>query len=80
MLEYTAVGRGQFPAESETIRRIDLMEPFVRLLVREVQALCQLEAAPDAYGFFAPVDRLLEAGPTFHEREWSRRGCRLVGY
>ena len=80
MLEYTAVSRGQFPTESETIRRIDLMEPFVRLLVREVQALCQLEAAPDAYGFFTPVDHLLEAGPTFQEREWSRRGCRLVGY
>ena len=69
MLEYTTVSRGQFPAESETICRLNLMEPFVRLLVREVQALCQLEAAPDAYGFFAPVDRLLEAGPTFHERE-----------
>ena len=69
MLEYAAVSRGQFPAEAETIRRVSLMEPFVRLLVREVQALCLLEDSPEAFGFFAPADRVLEGGPKYHERE-----------
>ena len=69
MLEYAAVSRGQFPAEAETIRRVALMEPFVRLLVREVQALCLLEDSPEAFGFFAPADRVLEGGPKYYERE-----------
>ena len=69
MLEYAAVSQGQFPAKAETIRRVSLMEPFVRLLVREVQALCLLEDSPEAFGFFAPADRVLEASPKYHERE-----------
>ena len=69
MLEFAAISRGQFPTEAETVHWIELMESFVRLLICEVQALCLLQGSTDAYGFFAPSDRVLETGPMFHERE-----------
>ena len=69
MLEYATISRGQFPAKAETTRRVALMEPFVRLLICEVQALCLLEDLPQAYGFFAPANRVLENSPMYHKRE-----------
>ena len=68
MLEFSALSRGQYPSEAETIRRVALLEPFVRVMIREVQALCMLKEDPTAYGFFVPVERLLSPGNAHVER------------
>jgi hypothetical protein len=63
--------KGRLPDLAETVRTVADLEPLIRLLSRQIQALSDLRLNPSTIGFAVPTETPLNTLPGFYKGAYS---------